>query len=99
LKLDFKNNALIVTDNEKDLYKKELVAEKVNWVSGGQAKMPLEIKAKIRYSHPARSATITKKLKPKTYKLVFSRPQRAITPGQSVVFYRGQEVLGGGVIK
>jgi len=99
LKLDFKNNTLIVTDNEKDLYKKELIAEKVNWVSGKAPKLPLKIKAKIRYLHPANSATITKKLKPKTYQLIFGRPQRAITPGQSVVFYRGKVVLGGGIIR
>jgi tRNA-specific 2-thiouridylase len=99
LKLDFQNNTLIVTDNEKDLYKKELVAEKVNWVSGKKPKLPLKIKAKIRYLHPARSAKIAKRLKPRIYNLVFSRPQRAITPGQSAVFYRGREVLGGGVIR
>jgi tRNA-specific 2-thiouridylase len=99
LKLDFKNNTLIVTDNEKDLYKKELIAEKVNWVSGKIPKLPLKIKAKIRYLHPASSATITKTLAPRTYNLKFNRPQRAITPGQSVVFYGRQEVLGGGVIK
>jgi len=102
LKLDFKNNALIVTDNEKDLYKKELVTEKVNWTLPThhpfEPRLPLKIKAKIRYLHPANSATITKKLKTKTYRLTFSSPQRAITPGQSVVFYRDQEVMGGGII-
>jgi tRNA-specific 2-thiouridylase len=37
-------------------------------------------------------------IKDKFYKIVFENPQRAITPGQSVVFYKGNEVLGGGVI-
>jgi tRNA-specific 2-thiouridylase len=127
LKLDLKKNALIVTDNEKDLYQKELIAEKVNWISpkhpdksgatgqaGGELKLPLKIKAKIRYLHRPASAIITKTLNPKTYStynLIFSKSQRAITPGQSVVFYspaqvskklgagRDQEVLGGGVIR
>ena len=115
LKLDFKNNTLVVTDNEKDLYKKELVAEKVNWVSRKAPKLPLKIKAKIRYLHPANSATIRKQetgnKKQNLILVKFSKSQRAITPGQSVVFYlprsspkvmvwgRGQEVLGGGIIR
>jgi len=126
LKLDFKNNALIVTNNERDLYKKELIAEKVNWVSGkdynpptasshslrewAPPKLPLKIKAKIRYLHPARTAKIISKISEKKYKVEFSRAQRAITFGQSVVFYspaqiskkfvagKGEELLGGGII-
>lgn len=102
LRLDFKNNALIVTDNEKDLYEKELATEKVNWVSGKLVKLPLKIKAKIRYLHPATSAIIrkqeTRNKKQNLILVEFNRPQRAITPGQSVVFYSGQEVIGGGII-
>ena len=94
---DLKKNILIVTKNEKDLYKKELTTKNVNWVSGKEPKLPLKIKAKIRYRHQAASAAIYK-LKTKNYKLVFDKPQRAITPGQSVVFFKGQEVLGGGII-
>jgi tRNA-specific 2-thiouridylase len=37
-------------------------------------------------------------MKNKKYRLIFAKPQQAITPGQSVVFYKGQEVLGGGII-
>ncbi len=95
---DLKRNALIVSKNEKDLTKKELVAEKVNWISGESPKLPSKVKVKIRYKSPLVGATITKKLKGKKYEVVFSKPQRAITPGQSVVFYYGQEVLGGGII-
>jgi len=67
-----------------------------------------KVKAQIRYGHKAVSATITKKLKSGKIELEFGRAQRAITPGQSVVFYlpagasvragKGQEVLGGGII-
>jgi tRNA-specific 2-thiouridylase len=104
---DFKNNALIVTKNEKDLLKKELICKNVNWISGEEPKLPLKVKAKIRYRSQLASATIYH-LKPKTYHLIFDRPQRAITPGQSIVFYspaevstkagKGQELLGGGII-
>jgi tRNA-specific 2-thiouridylase len=95
---DFKNNFLIVTKNEKDLYKKELIAKNVNWISGIAPKLPLKVKAKIRYRHQPTSAIITQKIKAKSYKLVFEKPQRAITPGQSVVFYKKEEVFGGGII-
>jgi tRNA-specific 2-thiouridylase len=92
-----KENTLIVTKNEKDLFKKELICKNVNWISGKEPKLPLKIQAKIRYRHQLTWA-VSYKLKAKSYKLVFEKPQRAITPGQSIVFYRGQEVLGGGII-
>ncbi|MFH1780521.1 MAG: tRNA 2-thiouridine(34) synthase MnmA [Candidatus Nealsonbacteria bacterium] len=90
---DFKNNILIVTKNEKDLLKKELRFKNVNWLSGKIPKMPLKIKAKIR-SRSALASTVVYQ----NNRVVFTRSQRAITPGQSVVFYRGQELIGGGII-
>lgn len=108
LQKDLKNNLLIVTKNEKDLEKKELIARNVKWISGKTPKLPLKVKAKIRYRHRAASAMITKRLEPKTYTLRFDRAQRAITHGQSVVFFstaevstradKNQELLGGGII-
>ena len=106
VKKDFKRNALIVTpfSNDKVLFSKSLMAENINWFSDKQPKLPLRVKAQIRYGHGAVAATITKKLKGGRHlhstqiELVFGRPQRAVTPGQSVVFYHGQEVLGGGII-
>ncbi len=105
---DLKKNILIVTKNEKDLYKKELIAKNVSWVSGEMPKLSLKVRAKIRYRHKSAAATISKiqntphQSKLGTgqakYKILFSSPQRAITPGQSVVFYRDQEVVGGGII-
>jgi len=93
-----KRNLLIVTKNKKDLYKKELIALNVNWISGKIPKLPLRIKVKIRYRHTPALAKIAKILNSKFYILKFSRSQRAITPGQSVVFFKGQELLGGGII-
>lgn len=95
---NLKKNSLIVTKNEKDLSKKELIAKKVNWISGKNPKLPLKVKAKIRYRHQGASVTITKILHSTFYILKFAHSQRAITPGQSVVFYQGQELLGGGII-
>jgi len=97
---DLKKDALIVTPffNDKNLYRKSLIAKNVNWVSGREPKLPLKIKAQIRYGHKTVSATLTKKLKGRKIELIFAKPQRAITPGQSVVFYQGQELLGGGII-
>jgi tRNA-specific 2-thiouridylase len=95
---DFKKNNLIVTKNERDLFKKELFIEQVNWLIDKTPIFPLKINAKIRYRQKAAAAIIVKKLKTGKYKLTFSQAQRAVTPGQSVVFYRGQLVLGGGII-
>jgi tRNA-specific 2-thiouridylase len=95
---DLKKNYLIVTKNEKDLYKKELMCKNVNWISGIEPKLPLKVKAKIRYRHKPASAIINGCFRSKVYSLKFKVAQRAITPGQSVVFYKGQELLGGGII-
>lgn len=103
-----KENLLIVSRSEKDLYKKELVAENINWFSsreprfrqgfGGQANPTLKIKAQIRYRQKPIPATIYK-IQDTRYKILFTQPQRAIAPGQSVVFYQGKKLLGGGIIK
>lgn len=97
---DLKNNKLIVVKNKKDISQKELIAEKVNWISGRKHKQPIRVKAKIRYGHDAELSTISR-IENKKYKVLFDKPRKAITSGQSVVFYskRTDELLGGGVIK
>lgn len=92
-----KKNELIVSKNEKDLFRKEILLEDVSWISGKEPKLPLKIEVKIRYRTSAVLA-ILDKLSVKSYKLSFSHPVRAVTPGQSAVFYRGEELLGGGII-
>lgn len=95
---DLKKNLLVVTKNEKDLYKKELICKNVNWISGKKPKLPLKVKAKIRYRHSPALSIITYNGKSKVYNVKFAHPQRAITSGQSIVFYKGKELLGGGII-
>jgi tRNA-specific 2-thiouridylase len=95
LKKDIKKNALIVTEDKKELEKKELIIKNINWISGEKPKLPLNVMVKIRYRSSLSHATIIKDV---VYKVVFDKSQRAITPGQSVVFYKGLELLGGGII-
>jgi len=97
---DLKKNNLIVAKffANKALYSKTLIAKNVNWISGREPKFPFKVKAQIRYGHKAVSAVITKKLKEGKIELVFAAPQRAITSGQSAVFYSTREILGGGII-
>ncbi|MFA4942149.1 MAG: tRNA 2-thiouridine(34) synthase MnmA [Patescibacteria group bacterium] len=98
-KFDWKNNILYVVKDFDDpiFYSDKLIAKKVNWISGIQPKLPFKCLAVIRYRHPAVKCTIVSK-NTRGYQVTFREPQRAITPGQSVVFYQGQEILGGGII-
>lgn len=94
--INIEKNRLVLGE-EKNLYKKELIAEDVNWIMGKEPELK-NIGARIRYRHPINSCTI-KKLTDNSYQITFKEPQRAITPGQSVVLYQDGEVLGGGIIK
>ena len=99
-------NTLVVAEGDMDpaLYRKEVEVLDVSWISGQAPVLPLECKARIRYRQPLQRCQLLKTNSPALpagrYKLkaVFNDPQRAITPGQSVVFYQGAEMLGGGII-
>jgi len=93
---DFKNNILVVSKNQKDLQKEELVAGNVNWIS--PQKLPMNAEVKIRYRSKLAKAKILNNGKSKV-KIIFKTPQKSITSGQSAVFYKGKELLGGGVIE
>lgn len=95
---DLKKNLLLVTKNEKDLFKKELIAKNINWILGKEPKLSLKVSAKIRYRHKSTLAKIYPHTAHATYRIRFERHQRAVTPGQSIVFYKGRELLGGGII-
>jgi len=105
LEKNIKENQLVVTKREKDLYKKEVLIRKVDWISGKSPKLPEKLKVKIRYRHKAAPAVLFYDKKNKYYRLKFKKEQRAATPGQSAVFYlpdgrqdQKSELLGGGII-
>ena len=89
-------NELIVGE-EKDLYKKELYVTDINLLLADKLEQPLKVNAKIRYAAKEAPATITQ-IETNKIKVEFDQPQKSITPGQSVVFYVDDIVLGGGKI-
>ncbi|MDD5569402.1 MAG: tRNA 2-thiouridine(34) synthase MnmA [Candidatus Pacebacteria bacterium] len=89
---DRTRNNLIVSKDAKDLYKKEIGIKNINWISG-KPLFNAKVKAKIRYGHREAAVVIKKG------KAVFDKPQKAPTAGQSIVFYKGNELLGGAIIK
>ncbi|MFQ5827104.1 MAG: tRNA 2-thiouridine(34) synthase MnmA, partial [Dehalococcoidia bacterium] len=96
VRIDALHNRL-VAGPEEGLYSDRLWASRVHWVSGEAPPSGLEVRAKIRYRSP--EALSVASVEGDSVWVRFERPQRAITPGQAVVFYRGDEVLGGGIIE
>lgn len=88
---------LVTVGPKAALERRELAASGVNWVSGRAPAAPLPVGAQIRHRHPPAPAVVTVTGDGRAG-VVFDAPQIAITPGQAVVFYRGDEVLGGGWI-
>jgi tRNA-specific 2-thiouridylase len=81
----------------EELLSNEFIAAGVNWISFEAPLEPVRADVRVRYRHTAAPATITP-LPERRARIVFDEPQRAITPGQATVFYRGDEVVGGGWI-
>lgn len=96
VRLDVENNALIVgRDNE--VFQKNLIAKDNNFILFDKLTEEMEVEAKIRYSAPPAPGVI-KPLENGEVLVEFKEPQRAITPGQAVVFYQDDYVVGGGTI-
>ena len=108
---DLKKNLVFVTKDEKKLGEKEITISNLNWINPQpkvihtQGSTLRSFKVKARYRTPAVPAKVIhtqgSTLRRATLRRVIirtSKPIRAVTPGQSVVFYRGKEVLGGGII-
>jgi tRNA-specific 2-thiouridylase len=97
IKIDYEHNNIIV-GTEKEVYTKNLVAKELNFVSIDNLTEPIKVKAKIRYTHKPAEAEI-RPIEDNRIALQFYEPQWAITPGQAVVFYDNDSIIGGGTIE
>ena len=95
--IDHRRNAIVV-GHKSDVYGKQLTASDLNWIAIDDLARPITVTAKIRYSHEPAEAVISP-LSGNRVRADFSRPQMAITPGQVIVFYSGDTVIGGGIIE
>ncbi len=87
----------VVVGTGEEVFADKLICNNINFMSIEKLTEPMEVMAKIRYSHKGAKAVI-RMTKEDTIECVFEEPQRAITPGQAVVFYEGDYVVGGGTI-
>ncbi|MEZ0537986.1 tRNA 2-thiouridine(34) synthase MnmA [Caldicellulosiruptoraceae bacterium PP1] len=92
-----KENVVVLGD-EEHIFKDTLIARDLNFIPFDKLERPIEVNAKIRYSAKEAKAIISP-IDEKSIMVKFEQKQRAITPGQSVVFYDGDIVVGGGVIE
>ncbi|MBI5622117.1 tRNA 2-thiouridine(34) synthase MnmA [Candidatus Falkowbacteria bacterium] len=99
---NFKTNQLIVgSRGAAELFLPSLRFTAANWLLGSEPKLPLICLARIRYRQPLERCRV-KRISGRgiraIYQAKFTEPQRAITPGQSIVLYRSEEMIGGGII-
>jgi tRNA-specific 2-thiouridylase len=94
--IDSEHNRIVV-GVQHDLLGDGFTAMGVNWIASANLTEPVRAEVRVRYRHTAAPATITP-LPDKRARVRFDEPQRAITPGQATVFYRGDDVVGGGWI-
>lgn len=88
----------VIVGKESELYKKEILVKDINLLLFDKIEQPIEVDVKTRYSSKMAKAKINQE-SDDTIKVVFDEPQRAITPGQSAVFYIDDIVIGGGKIE
>ena len=93
---DLAENKVILCDNAA-LFSRELLANDLNLISVDAITEPLRVSARVRYNQQEQPATVYA-VDGDTIRVVFDEPQRAISKGQAVVLYRGDEVLGGATI-
>ena len=98
---DLANNHLIVARGDRDeaLFKDELSVSGIHWVAGKEPEFPLQCKAKIRYRQAEQECLVNRSgLNGAGLRVIFKDKQRAVTPGQFIVFYQAEVCLGGGMI-
>ena len=95
-KVDPLTNTVVLGPNS-DLFSTTLTARNINLIPFDSIPAPMRLKAKVRYRMPEQPCTV-EQLDEDTLRVTFDQPQRAITPGQSLVLYDGDYVVGGGVI-
>ncbi|MBQ1471039.1 MAG: tRNA 2-thiouridine(34) synthase MnmA [Eubacterium sp.] len=95
LEKDVAGNRVILGPNEA-LFGREVVAGDVNWIAWDEPPKEFRACARIRYNQKEQPATVWRT--EEGFRLQFDEPQRAVTPGQAVVLYDGEDVLGGGTI-
>ncbi|MGH8626958.1 MAG: aminomethyltransferase beta-barrel domain-containing protein, partial [Gammaproteobacteria bacterium] len=97
---DLEKNILMVAQGHDHplLFTRSLVAKELSWVSGEAPPIPCRCIAKTRYRQADQTCTVVR-VEGDSLWASFDAPQRAVTPGQSVVFYQGEICLGGGVIE
>jgi tRNA-specific 2-thiouridylase len=90
----------VVVGSQDDLLGREFTAAGVNWIAVDKPVASMNAEVRVRYRHTPAAATITplEGDRDGRVRVTFDEPQRAITPGQATVFYRGDEVVGGGWI-
>jgi tRNA-specific 2-thiouridylase len=96
LRLDTSGNRLVV-GSKNQLLSRRLIARELSWVAGRPPADLNQITARIRYRSP--ETTIALSLNKETAEVEFHEPQWAVAPGQAIVFYQGDTVLGGGIIE
>lgn len=94
---DMAANTVTVGPNEA-LFHSTLIADDCNWFPFESLAEPIHVCAKARYRHTEQPATVYPNANG-TVRVVFDAPQRAMTPGQAIVFYNGDQVIGGGTIR
>lgn len=88
----FKNELIVGQENDPRLYKKETSIDDLHWISPIMPKLPLKCKVRLRHRQELQDCSVSDGI------IKFTKPQRAVTPGQFAVFFKNNVCLGGGVV-